>query len=548
VTPVKGMTPFRGPIAIPNSGAATGRTVAGPATTSSLRGTGEGSGDGRLGPAAHGGSAPVPKPADRPAAGGPRTGPPASLFTRVTTVSVSLDRLDRPTRRPDLYWARTPGRLLRHRGSQADFAAGLGSLARPARRTPAGCRRATADAFALITDARTLRAAFDHQRDIGGPGPGPDGVRLAAYAEEYVWPYLRGLRNSLRGPDRFPPRPAGEFPGDYYPGPDRRVEVPKGPGRGVRVLHIPNAEDRVVQRAVASVLAPPADHLFADTSYAYRPGRSTQHALAAVYRRPDAADTLTWVSADIANAFDRVPLGPVMDVVAAVVGDPRAVELVRRLLCRGRGRKLPKRGLGQGGPLSPFLLNLLLHFRLDRPWATAIKKAGVPARPLFRYSDDLLVPCRDAAEAAAARGVITALLHPLGLGLKGGAGDGVSDLAAGAAVPWLGYEVRRTGGRFVAGIAGDAWAGLAASLADAAGGPDPRPAAGRVVVGWLGYLGPCFADADRPAVLARVGALAARAGVGWEADGIAAAAWAGAARGWRRMLAAPARPRRRTRP
>jgi len=73
--------------------------------------------------------------------------------------------------------------------------------------------------------------------------------------------------------------------GSYFPGPVRGVEIPKDDGKAVRLLGVPNTEDRVAQTAAARVLEARLERVFHRDSYGYRPGRGAHDALAACRRR-----------------------------------------------------------------------------------------------------------------------------------------------------------------------------------------------------------------------------------------------------------------------
>nr|WP_294516619.1 CRISPR-associated endonuclease Cas1 [uncultured Rhodopila sp.] len=221
-------------------------------------------------------------------------------------------------------------------------------------------------------------------------GPGGDGVTVAAFARSAA-PRLSQLLRDLRQ-------------GTYFPGPPRHVRIPKRRG-GTRPLAIPCVADRVVQTALAEILAPRLDREMEDASFAYRPGRSVDQAVAriALLRRQG----YRWVvESDIERYFDSVPHDRLRARLARSVPEPRILALVDLWL----GAMQPEGfGLPQGGPLSPLLANLYLDDVDER-----IESHGVR---LVRFADDFVLLCRDQAGAEAALGRMQALLAEHGLRL-----------------------------------------------------------------------------------------------------------------------------------
>ncbi len=281
--------------------------------------------------------------------------------------------------------------------------------------------------YVHVCKEETLREAYRLVKANRG-APGIDGATFTTIEAEGVDAFLEQLRGEL-------------ISGAYRPMRNREKAIPKGDGR-FRILGIPTIRDRVVQGALKLVLEPIFEPDFQEGSYGYRPRRTAHQAVARVAQAVVERKTQV-IDLDLKAYFDTVRHDLLLQKVARRVQDPQVLHLLKMIL-----QASGKRGVPQGGVISPLLSNLYLNEvdqMLER--AKAVTRQGPYTYVEYaRYADDLVILIDEKPwHRWLVKAVYQRLLEELGkLDVQVNAEKTrVVDLTQGDSFGFLGFEFRR---------------------------------------------------------------------------------------------------------
>jgi RNA-directed DNA polymerase len=223
-----------------------------------------------------------------------------------------------------------------------------------------------------------LRASYHSLKKEAAPGV--DGMTWSDYGED-----LGARLTDLHG---------RVHRGAYRAQPSRRVWIPKADGRQ-RPLGIAALEDKIVQRAIGTVLNQIWEEDFLGFSYGFRPGRSQHDALDALWVGIMRKKVNWIVDLDIRSFFDKMQHEWLLKFVEHRIGDQRVVRLIQKWLKAGvmeQGQwSETEEGSPQGSVISPILANLYLHYVLD-VWAESWRRKAAHGDVIIvRYSDDAVL-------------------------------------------------------------------------------------------------------------------------------------------------------------
>jgi RNA-directed DNA polymerase len=235
-------------------------------------------------------------------------------------------------------------------------------------------------------DVELLRLAFRSLHKQAAPGV--DGQRYTDYAE-HLEQNLAEVYGRLKS-------------GHYQAPPIRRAYIPKRNGQR-RPLGISTIEDRLVQKAVAWVLGAVFEGDFLDCSHGFRPGRSPHTALHQLRESVRRHRVRYVVEVDLASYFDTVNHEWLRTFVRHRANDGGLIRLLNKWLKAGVMENgvvtQSSEGVPQGGPLSPLLANIYLHYVLDLWFERRFRRTCRGYAGLVRYADDVVAVFEEQGDA-----------------------------------------------------------------------------------------------------------------------------------------------------
>jgi RNA-directed DNA polymerase len=226
--------------------------------------------------------------------------------------------------------------------------------------------------YVHVCKYETLEKAYLIAKGNAG-APGIDGVTFEDIENSGRETFLQGIQEELKNCT-------------YKPERNRKCEIPKDNGK-IRTLGIPTIKDRTVQGALKLIFEAVFEADFSCNNYAYRPNKSQHYALAQV-RRSILRGMTTVINVDLSSYFDNIRHHILLEQVAKRFKDDEILKLLR-LILKASGKK----GVPQGGPLSPLLSNLYLN-RIDRMFENAriqTQEKGYDEINYHRWADDIVI-------------------------------------------------------------------------------------------------------------------------------------------------------------
>lgn len=209
--------------------------------------------------------------------------------------------------------------------------------------------------------------------------------------------------------------------GQYVATPVKRIWIPKENGK-MRPIGIPALEDKIVQKAVETILYVIYDVDFYDFSHGFRKGRS-QHMAIHELREQCLKLNINWIlDADISGFFDNINHEKLMEVIKKRVNDGGILRLIGKWLNAGVMEEgelsHSENGTPQGGVISPLLANIFLHTVLDDWFVKDVKPRMKGRCFIIRWADDFIIGFEVKSDADRVMDVLPKRFGKYGLSLN----------------------------------------------------------------------------------------------------------------------------------
>jgi group II intron reverse transcriptase/maturase len=172
------------------------------------------------------------------------------------------------------------------------------------------------------------------------------------------------------------------------------VWVDKEGGKN-RPIGIPALEDKIVQKAVATLLGIVYEPIFHDFSHGFRNSHSQHKALKELRDKCMRLNSNRVISADITGLFDNIDHRMLRETIRYRVNDGGILRLIGKWLNAGvaEGGDIiySEKGTPQGGVILPVLSNIFLHYVLDNWYVKEVESRMKGKCFLIRWADDFIM-------------------------------------------------------------------------------------------------------------------------------------------------------------
>lgn len=255
--------------------------------------------------------------------------------------------------------------------------------------------------YEIVVSRQNILLAYRNMKKNTGSGTAGTDGKTIAYLEKMSDDELVSLIKRLLS--------------NYHPKSVRRVEIPKSNGK-TRPLGIPCITDRLIQQCFKQVLEPICEAKFHPDSHGFRPNRSTSHAIARVMFHMNMTKLHYCVDMDLKGFFDNVDHSKLLKQIWSLgIHDKKVISILSKMLkAEIHGIGIPKKGVPQGGILSPLLANIVLNeldWWISNQWQTFKTehsytrndtryhwqrcKSNLKEMYIVRYADDFKILCRN---------------------------------------------------------------------------------------------------------------------------------------------------------